>query len=759
MATIEEALTIAVDHHAAGRLAEAGTIYGRILAADPRNAATLHLSGVLACQTGRLGEAPDLLRRAIAEAPAVAAYRIDLGKALVAAGAWAAAAAALRPALALVPDDIGGWDLLALAEHHAGSGGDGDGAMDGAIAALEHGRALAGGRGDGWDDRTERLALLRQQRGVEHMRRSRPALAAADFRRAALLAPGDAGPCLQFATALLDCGRAGSAAAAYRRGLALDPAAAAALYNLGIALSRAGGTERALAPLRRAARLDPGHVGVRDALTLALEPRDPDEAALWSAEALALKLERAESEAPPLPATPREPAARTRDIVAFSLWGTREVYTQGAVANARMVPALFPGWRCRFYHDASVPPALIAELARLGAETVAMPAGGGPSHGLYWRFLAADDPTVARFLCRDCDSRPSAREKAAVDEWVASGLPFHVMRDHVLHTDPILAGMWGGTAGLLPPLGPVIDAVANREADRWQDQRFLAEWVWPRIRGGVLVHDGVHPAAGRPFPPAPADPLSPHIGAKVLELRAAGSDAAPAPPGLTPAEAVTRHGTMRFLPDGSAAARALALYGEYLEAALRLCAGLLEPGAVVAEVGAGIGAHSVPLARRVGPGGWLHAVEPREEPHGLLLHNLAANGIANAVAHRSASGGLEALERLDLLKADLGGSAIAALREASGAIARHRPALYLENDREEGLDELIALVRGLGYRLWWHIVPLFDPANHAGNGHNDFPGVVALNLLALPPGRPCPPPGLPEVAGPGRSWREVAWGA
>lgn len=261
------------------------------------------------------------------------------------------------------------------------------------------------------------------------------------------------------ATTLLDSDRFDAAVDMYRRALSLDPAGGYTLHNLGIALTRGERVDETLTILRRAARLEPNHIAVRDALVLALEPRDPAEAALWSIESLALKQERTTTGVPTLPAVPvtptYTPGARTRNVVAFSLWGVREIYTQGALANAREVPAVFPGWTCRFYHDDSVPRTILEELARLGAETVEMPAGSGSSHGLFWRFLAADDPTVARFLCRDCDSRPTAREKAAVDAWIASGLPFHVMRDHVLHTDLILAGMWGGVAGLLPPLAPV----------------------------------------------------------------------------------------------------------------------------------------------------------------------------------------------------------------------------------------------------------------------------------------------------------------
>ena len=804
MATIEEALNIAIDHHVSGRLMEAKIIYGRILDVDPRNAATLHLAGVLACQTNRFDTALDLLLRAVREAPGAANYRIDHAKALIATEDWSAAAAALPPVLTLAPHAAEGWDLLALTRHHTGN-------TDGAILALQHACVLAPDR----SDMIGRLVLLHQQRGQEHLRRSRRTLALADFQRAASLAPADAELRFLLATALLDSNRFGAAADAYRQALSLDPAEVSALYNLGIALTKTGRTEEAFAVLRRAARLDPGHIAVRDALVLALEPHNPAEAALWSADALALKQLRANAEVPPLPAAPIAPAARTRNIVAFSLWGTQEVYIQGALANAKAVPAVFPGWTCRFYHDDSVPRPVQEELTRLGAETVAMPAGSGRSHGLFWRFLASDDPTVARFLCRDCDSRPTMREKAAVDAWIASGLPFHVMRDHVLHTDLILAGMWGGMAGLLPPLAPVIDAAADREADLWQDQRFLAEWVWPRIQDRVLVHDSVHPMAGHPFPPAPEDPVSPHIGAKVLQLRIADGDAAPDPSAMEPpdfpqdvvflpaepgrhplAERSGRHGLMRFFPMDSYIGRSLALYGEYSDAEHRLAAMLAGPGDIVVEAGSNIGAHTVPLARTVGPAGLIHAFEPQRAVHELLAHNLAANGIGNVVLHMSAVGNAPGrisvpvlnydepgnfgavsmgavngevipvetidglgLERLALLKADVEGMETLVVEGAARTIARCRPALYLENDRQKQSADLIAMVQGFGYRLWWHIVPLYDPTNIAGNAYNAFPGVISINLLALPADRPCPLPNLPEVTRPEQSWREAAWSA
>ena len=49
--------------------------------------------------------------------------------------------------------------------------------------------------------------------------------------------------------------------------------------------------------------------------------------------------------------------------------------------------------------------------------------------------------SVAAF--RDLDSLPSAREDAALQEWLDSKYAVHAMRDHPKHTMPILAGMWG----------------------------------------------------------------------------------------------------------------------------------------------------------------------------------------------------------------------------------------------------------------------------------------------------------------------------
>jgi hypothetical protein len=68
------------------------------------------------------------------------------------------------------------------------------------------------------------------------------------------------------------------------------------------------------------------------------------------------------------------------------------------------------------------------------------------------RVPAKGRANVDWFVCRDTDSRLNCQELLAVEEWLRSGQPFHVMRDHIYHMELMLAEMWGGAAGVLPNL-------------------------------------------------------------------------------------------------------------------------------------------------------------------------------------------------------------------------------------------------------------------------------------------------------------------
>jgi tetratricopeptide (TPR) repeat protein len=213
---------------------------------------------------------------------------------------------------------------------------------------------------------------------------------------------------------------------------------------------------------------------------------------------------------------PNDAGNPERNVICFSLWGEDPKYTYNAVLNARLAPRIYPGWRARFYVDESVPVEIVEALANYGARVIHVASDPRLHLKLFWRFLASDDPQVERFLCRDCDAVINSREKAAVDEWLDSDQPFHLMRDHPEHAELIMAGMWGGLAGWLPDLSEQAVRYYENHGQKWRwvDQDFLRERVWPVIRDHALVHDDCYQMGGelRHFPAGATLPDGDHVG-------------------------------------------------------------------------------------------------------------------------------------------------------------------------------------------------------------------------------------------------------
>jgi hypothetical protein len=116
-------------------------------------------------------------------------------------------------------------------------------------------------------------------------------------------------------------------------------------------------------------------------------------------------------------------------------------------------------------------------------------------------------------LVRDADSRINPREAAAVAGWIASGRWFHVMRDWWTHTDLVLAGMWGGVAGVLPPVAPLLDTYRPPHLETPNvDQWFLRDRVWPMLRQSCLVHDRCFDPPGAHRWPTPTPTGTAHVG-------------------------------------------------------------------------------------------------------------------------------------------------------------------------------------------------------------------------------------------------------
>lgn len=222
--------------------------------------------------------------------------------------------------------------------------------------------------------------------------------------------------------------------------------------------------------------------------------------------------------------------------------------------------------------------------------------------------------------------------------------------------------------------------------------------------------------------------------------------------------------------------QAVIRYGEYSQHEFALFEQLCGPGDIVVEVGSNIGAHTLGLARRVGPAGRVVAVEPQPVVFQTLCGNMAINSITNVDClnlalsdkpghvtvppvdyggrgnfggvsmQEGAAGDAEVPEtrvaarrfddvfaypRLKLLKIDVEGMEEAVLRGGAATLEKHRPILYVENDRIERSRALIELLFGFGYGLWWHLPPLFNADNFNGVAENDYANIVSINMLGV----------------------------
>ncbi len=195
-----------------------------------------------------------------------------------------------------------------------------------------------------------------------------------------------------------------------------------------------------------------------------------------------------------------------KKVISFSLWGDKDVYCQGAIENAKLRPHIYPGWVCRFYVKVESPEMkhVVQQLTELGSEVVLVTDERWvDSQRMFWRFWVGSDKTVSRYLIRDCDSRLNIREADAVREWEESGLPFHIMRDHWDHGAHILGGTWGAVHEVAPDMEDLCEEWISKnisKTGRGEDQFFLRDKIWPRIKDSHIAHGTVVKYSGKEVP-------------------------------------------------------------------------------------------------------------------------------------------------------------------------------------------------------------------------------------------------------------------
>lgn len=316
--------------------------------------------------------------------------------------------------------------------------------------------------------------------------------------RASALDPSDAESMFLAGRSLKKSGQMSAALARFETLTARFPAFAEGWNLLGSCLRESGRFEDAISAYEKYLSMKPEAVEATNAYVMALVRGGYEEKARTvGLRLLKLKHDNAISAfakaSENLSLHPAEkifnPSKPKRNVICFSLWGNLPAYVTGAILNARIASAIYPGWTCRFYCDPNVPSDALEQLRLSGAQVIMMPGPDLARLRNMWRFFASDDPEVDFFLCRDTDSRLNVKEAIAVDLWLKSGKPFHVIRDHLYHTELMLAGMWGGMAGVLPDQRRLIDAKHGSSFYHFGDQAYLARYVWPLICDHVVQHD------------------------------------------------------------------------------------------------------------------------------------------------------------------------------------------------------------------------------------------------------------------------------
>jgi predicted O-linked N-acetylglucosamine transferase (SPINDLY family) len=237
--TIQQAFDLAVQHHQAGRLNEAESIYRQILAAEPQHFGSLHHLGLIAHQVGKNEIAVDMIRQALVLNPTSPEAYSNLGNALREIGQHDEAISACRKAIAIQPGFPGAHYNLGLALYEKKQ-------LDGAIAAYRQVIALRPSSPEAYS----KLGNALQDKG-----RLDEAIVAC--RHALVLHTGYPEAHNNLANALRAKGELPEALAALRQAIALQPDNPAGHCNLGITLAEMGQFDEAIAAYRQAITIQP----------------------------------------------------------------------------------------------------------------------------------------------------------------------------------------------------------------------------------------------------------------------------------------------------------------------------------------------------------------------------------------------------------------------------------------------------------------------------------------------------------------------
>lgn len=185
-------------------------------------------------------------------------------------------------------------------------------------------------------------------------------------------------------------------------------------------------------------------------------------------------------------------------VISYCLYGNKDLYCLGMLENIDIINEKYKDWKIYIYYN-NIPENILNSIqSKENTYLFYCEHKGYNWEGMFWRFYPIEDNNVDYFLSRDADSRITDREMNLVNEWINSDKAFHIIRDHPFHGVPILGGTFGVNIKKFKNISNYFKNIDfykenyysryDKNIDRWPDQQFLMEIIYPIIINDNMAH-------------------------------------------------------------------------------------------------------------------------------------------------------------------------------------------------------------------------------------------------------------------------------
>lgn len=251
--TIPQSINLALQHHTAGQLPEAESIYRQILQTDPNQPDALHLLGVIAHQMADNNTAVGLIAKSLAINPLNVDAHNNLGNALKELGRLDEAVACYQKAIKIIPD-------FAEAHNNLGNALKELGKLDEAVICCHKALTI----NPDYAEAHNTLGMVLQELG-----KLKEGITC--YQKAITIKPDFAKAHYNLGTALNEHGRLDEAVASYHKALTINPGHAQAHSNLGNVYNKLGSLNEAVYCYNKALDINPDYTEAHINLGVALK--------------------------------------------------------------------------------------------------------------------------------------------------------------------------------------------------------------------------------------------------------------------------------------------------------------------------------------------------------------------------------------------------------------------------------------------------------------------------------------------------------